>query len=213
MRKFAKELVASKPNVILAFGAADSRPGTVFRQLGMHPTQIENRSDLADRMIVWHRLIEAKWLAPYYPRLAWPSIDPVLMIRMLIVGYVFGIRSERALCREVQVNLAYRWFCGLSWPQPESRAARAQAEPGTVCGGDQRTYTALFLLQHGKPPLLQVDWLIMPGLIELCAPHLVYALVIGATERHGRSKPNVEIAKIFESAYQFLGIELGAATL
>ena len=36
------------------------------------------------------------------------------MIRMLIVGYVFGIRSERALCREVQVNLAYRWFCGLS---------------------------------------------------------------------------------------------------
>ena len=47
-------------------------------------------------------------------RLGRPSIDPVLMIRMLIVGYVFAIRSERALCREVQVNLAYRWFCGLS---------------------------------------------------------------------------------------------------
>jgi len=43
-----------------------------------------------------------------------PSIDPVLMIRMLIVGYVFAIRSERLLCREVKVNLAYRWFCGLS---------------------------------------------------------------------------------------------------
>ena len=42
------------------------------------------------------------------------SIDPVLMIRMLIVGYVFAIRSERALCRDVGVNLAYRWFCGLS---------------------------------------------------------------------------------------------------
>jgi transposase len=42
-----------------------------------------------------------------------PSIDPVLMIRMLIVGYVFAIRSERQICREVQVNLAYRWFCGL----------------------------------------------------------------------------------------------------
>ena len=53
-------------------------------------------------------------LAPYYPEIGRPSIDPVLMIRMLIVGYVFGIRSERALCREVQVNLAYRWFCGLS---------------------------------------------------------------------------------------------------
>ncbi len=53
-------------------------------------------------------------LARYYPELGRPSIDPVLMIRMLIVGYVFAIRSERALCREVQVNLAYRWFCGLS---------------------------------------------------------------------------------------------------
>src|SRR5262249_14730651 len=39
---------------------------------------------------------------------------PELMIRMLIIGYVFAIRSERALCRDVQVNLAYRWFCGLS---------------------------------------------------------------------------------------------------
>lgn len=53
-------------------------------------------------------------LEPYYSRLGRPSIDPALMIRMLIVGYVFAIRSERALCREVQVNLAYRWFCGLS---------------------------------------------------------------------------------------------------
>src|SRR5881394_4440019 len=53
-------------------------------------------------------------LAPYYSRLGRPSIDPVLMIRMLIVGYVFAIRSERALCRDVGVNLAYRWFCGLS---------------------------------------------------------------------------------------------------
>jgi len=53
-------------------------------------------------------------LAPYYSPLGRPSIDPVLMIRMLILGYVFAIRSERLLCREVQVNLAYRWFCGLS---------------------------------------------------------------------------------------------------
>jgi transposase len=52
-------------------------------------------------------------LAPHYSKIGRPSIDPMLMIRMLIVGYVFAIRSERALCREVQVNLAYRWFCGL----------------------------------------------------------------------------------------------------
>jgi transposase len=54
-----------------------------------------------------------KELAPYYSHTGRPSIDPVLMIRMLIVGYVFAIRSERRLCAEVQVNLAYRWFCGL----------------------------------------------------------------------------------------------------
>jgi transposase len=53
-------------------------------------------------------------LAPYYPNNGRPSIDPELMIRMLIIGYVFAIRSERSLCRDVQVNLAYRWFCGLS---------------------------------------------------------------------------------------------------
>jgi transposase len=54
-----------------------------------------------------------KDLAPYYSHTGRPSIDPVLMIRMLIVGYVFAIRSERQLCSEVQVNLAYRWFCKL----------------------------------------------------------------------------------------------------
>jgi transposase len=53
-------------------------------------------------------------LAPYYSKTGRPSVDPVLMIRMLIVGYAFGIRSERVLCRDVAVNLAYRWFCGLS---------------------------------------------------------------------------------------------------
>ena len=53
-------------------------------------------------------------LAPSYSTIGRPSIDPVLMLRMLILGYVFAIRSERALCREVQVNLGYRWFCGLS---------------------------------------------------------------------------------------------------
>jgi hypothetical protein len=50
-------------------------------------------------------------LAPHYSAIGRPSIDPVLMIRRLIIGCVFAIRSERALCREIQV--AYRWFCGL----------------------------------------------------------------------------------------------------
>jgi transposase len=50
---------------------------------------------------------------PYYSSTGRPSIDPELMIRMLVVGYVFALRSERLICREVQVNLAYRWFCKL----------------------------------------------------------------------------------------------------
>jgi transposase len=53
-------------------------------------------------------------LAPFYPKMGRPSVDPELMIRMLIIGYVFAIRSERAICRDLQVNLAYRWFCRLS---------------------------------------------------------------------------------------------------
>jgi transposase len=52
-------------------------------------------------------------LAPFYSEVGRPSIDPELMIRMLLVGYCFGIRSERRLCEEVHLNLAYRWFCGL----------------------------------------------------------------------------------------------------
>lgn len=52
-------------------------------------------------------------LRPLYRETGRPSIDPELMIRMLIVGYCFGIRSERRLCDEVHLNLAYRLFCRL----------------------------------------------------------------------------------------------------
>lgn len=52
-------------------------------------------------------------LAPFYSHTGRPSIDPELMIRMLVIGYCLGIRSERRLCEEVHLNLAYRWFCRL----------------------------------------------------------------------------------------------------
>jgi transposase len=52
-------------------------------------------------------------LAAFYSTMGRPSIDPELMIRMLVIGYCFGIRSERRLCEEVHLNLAYRWFCRL----------------------------------------------------------------------------------------------------
>ncbi|EUC12624.1 UNVERIFIED_ORG: transposase-like protein DUF772 [Burkholderia sp. CF145] len=57
-------------------------------------------------------------LAPYYSNTGRPSIDPELMVRMLIFGYCFGIRSERRLCEEIHLNLAYRWFCRLGLEDP-----------------------------------------------------------------------------------------------
>jgi transposase len=69
-------------------------------------------------------------LAPHYSSMGRPSIDPELMIRMLVVGYVFAIRSERLICREVQVNLAYRWFCRLG-TRTLSRIIQHFREPGT----------------------------------------------------------------------------------
>jgi transposase len=52
-------------------------------------------------------------LQPFYSEIGRPSIDPELMLRMLIVAYCYGIRSERKLCEEVELHLAYRWFCRL----------------------------------------------------------------------------------------------------
>lgn len=58
------------------------------------------------------------YLRPFYSDIGRPSIDPELMIRMLLIGYIMGIRSERRLCEEVHVNLAYRWFCRLDLGDP-----------------------------------------------------------------------------------------------
>ena len=62
-------------------------------------------------------VLDLSWLraelAPYYSHTGCPSVDPELMIRMLLVGYCYSIRSERRLCQEVEMNLAYRWFCRL----------------------------------------------------------------------------------------------------
>ncbi len=62
-------------------------------------------------------VLELSWLrselAPYYSHTGCPSVDPELLIRMLVIGYCYSIRSERRLCQEVEMNLAYRWFCRL----------------------------------------------------------------------------------------------------
>jgi transposase len=64
--------------------------------------------------LVRHALTDLRErLVAFYSRIGRPSIDPELMIRMLIVGYCYGIRSERRLCEDVELHLAYRWFCRL----------------------------------------------------------------------------------------------------
>ena len=69
-------------------------------------------------------------LAAFYSTMGRPSVDPELMIRILIVGYCFGIRSERRLCEEIHLNLAYRWFCRLG-----SRRHDDPACISTMCAG------------------------------------------------------------------------------
>jgi len=79
--------------------------------------------DLEERVPADHLLrkidavLDLSWLRlelrPHYSDTGRPSVDPELMIRMLLVGYCYSIRSERRLCQEVELNLAYRWFCRL----------------------------------------------------------------------------------------------------
>ncbi|WP_417711134.1 transposase [Roseibium aggregatum] len=87
------------------------------------PAQLFYDFDLEDHVPANHMLREidgfldidgmrAK-VQPFYSHLGRPSIDPELIVRMLVIGYVMGIRSERRLCDEVHLNLAYRWFCRL----------------------------------------------------------------------------------------------------
>jgi transposase len=76
-------------------------------------------------------------LAPFYSEIGRPSIDPELMIRMLIVGYCYGIRFERRLCEEVELHLAYRWFCRLDLddkvPDPSRSIVMAASATATSC--------------------------------------------------------------------------------
>jgi transposase len=82
-------------------GAAGARSGTTFLFI---PLGRGRPGDHLVREIA--AVLDLSWvhaeLAPYYSKIGRPSIDPVLMIRMLVVGYVFAIRSERMLCREVR---------------------------------------------------------------------------------------------------------------
>ena len=82
------------------------------------------------------------YLADFYSPIGRPSIDPELMVRMLVVGYCYGIRSERRLCEEVHLNLAYRWFCRLA-SALMMLASTAKPSPLTRPAAMQRRSTSL----------------------------------------------------------------------
>ena len=73
-------------------------------------------------------------LKPHYSEIGRPSIDPELMIRMLIVGYCYGVRSERRLTQEVELHLAYRWFCRLDLDD-KCRTTRLSRRTGSTGSG------------------------------------------------------------------------------
>ena len=81
-------------------------------------------------------------LAPVYSEIGRPSIDPGLMIRMLIVGYCYGIRFERRLCEEVELHLAYRWFCRLDLDDkvPDTRRSQSIAMAASGIATSSVTY-------------------------------------------------------------------------
>ena len=93
-------------------------------------------------------------LAPHYPTLGRPSVDPVLMIRMLIIGYVFALRSERLLCRELHVNLAYRWFCklGIEHKIPDHSAFSLPAMSASVTAASFARYLSVWS-RHASQPI------------------------------------------------------------
>ena len=86
-------------------------------------------------------VLDLSWLRgelrAFYSRTGRPSVCPELMIRMLLVGYCYSIRSERRLCQEVELNLAYRWFCrlGLEDEVPDHSTFSVSPEPACATIG------------------------------------------------------------------------------
>src|SRR5574338_625925 len=94
-------------------------------------------------------------LADYYSPIGRPSVDPELMIRMLIIGYCYGIRSERRLCEEVHLNLAYRWFCRLGL---EEAVPNHSTFPRTVSGASGRARRSAGSLTRWCAPAGRPVW-------------------------------------------------------
>jgi len=94
-------------------------------------------------------------LGPFYSHTGRPSVDPELMVRMLLVGYCYRIRSERRLCEETHLNLAYRWFCrlGLEGSVPDIRPS-----PRTATAAFARALCSVACLKRWWPNACGQGW-------------------------------------------------------
>ena len=90
-------------------GTPKQTNGNAFRRYRVTDSRNPSAAEI-ERMVSFDFIYDL--LAPYYPATGRPSVDPVSMFKMLLIGYLYGIKSERRLVEEVQLNIAYRWFCG-----------------------------------------------------------------------------------------------------
>jgi Transposase domain (DUF772) len=104
-------------------------------------------------------------LEPSYSHTGRPSVDPELMMWMLLVGYCFGIRSERGLCEEVHLNLAYRWFCRLGFEEQVADHVSLSKNRHRRFQEDTRYATAIASQPTGVP------WPTKPGFMRSEQPH------------------------------------------
>ncbi len=99
-----------------------------------------------ERMVRFDFIYEL--LTPYYPSNGRPSVDHISMFKMLLVGYLYGIKSERRLVEEVRLNLAYRWFCGFELheaiPQITPHSAKRACGSGSKAICFRRCFRKLY---------------------------------------------------------------------
>ena len=106
---FTDSVLVEKQGAESMMGPRQVEQGALFYNFSLDAhVQADHMLRSVDRFIDLSGL--HRELAPFYSSTGRPSVDPELMMRMLIIGYSYGIRSERRLCEEVHLNLAYRWF-------------------------------------------------------------------------------------------------------
>ena len=141
--------------------APDRSSGVVLRVQPRAARAWRSPAPVVDRFVDLGDIREQ--LRPFYSDTGRPSVDPELMIRMLIVGYCMGIRSERRLCEEVHLNLAYRWFCrlGLDGAVPDhstfSEPARSLSRERTAAQAVRNDGHPLHRERARRRPRLAVD--------------------------------------------------------